>query len=237
MKKSIFSASKLSNLNVVAKGTKTTNDARPEVVTGRAINKFTMNASAAALLDVDNGDNVVMFYIPDAESLDEKFFIAKGTAKDAKLASSNKTIGVPKVLNFSYSSLWSLMIQEDLDAQPLGERALVEKGIMKYVPTQMGRDKGDGKKEMCYANLVPYQLAYEVELVTDENGVAIPVTVGDTTYERVFVLKNVIKRYPDENKKEAIKNKDVENEVEDNNVETEDIDIPVNSKSDIENLL
>ena len=85
MKKSIFSASKLSNLNVVAKGTKTTNDARPEVVTGRAINKFTMNASAAALLDVDNGDNVVMFYIPDAESLDEKFFIAKGTAKDAKL--------------------------------------------------------------------------------------------------------------------------------------------------------
>ena len=33
MKKSIFSASKLSNLNVVEKGTKTTNDARPEVVT------------------------------------------------------------------------------------------------------------------------------------------------------------------------------------------------------------
>ena len=49
MKKSIFSASKLSNLNVVEKGTKTTNDSRPEVVTGRAINKFTMNASAAAL--------------------------------------------------------------------------------------------------------------------------------------------------------------------------------------------
>lgn len=196
MKKSIFSASKLSNLNVVAKGTKTTNDARPEVVTGRAINKFTMNASAAALLDVDNGDNVVMFYIPDAESLDEKFFIAKGTDKDAKLASSNKTIGVPKVLSFSYSSLWSLMVQEDLEAQPLGERALVEKGIMEYVPTQMGRDKGDGKKEMCYANLVPYQLAYEVELVADENEVAIPVTVGDTTYEGysfLRMLSNVIR--------------------------------------------
>lgn len=192
MKKSIFSASKLSNLNVVEKGTKTTNDARPEVVTGRAINKFTINASAAALLDVDNGDNVVMFYIPDAESLDEKFFIAKGTAKDAKLASSNKTIGVPKVLNFSYSSLWSLMVQEDLDAQPLGERALVEKGIMEYVPTQMGRDKGDGKKEMCYANLVPYQLAYEVELVTDENEVAIPVTVGDTTYEGYSFLRMLL---------------------------------------------
>ena len=77
MKKSIFSASKLSNLNVVAKGTKTTNDARPEVVTGRAINKFTMNASAAALLDVDNGDNVVMFYIPDAESLDESSLLLR----------------------------------------------------------------------------------------------------------------------------------------------------------------
>ena len=166
-----------------------------------------------------------MFYIPDAESLDEKFFIAKGTAKDAKLASSNKTIGVPKVLSFSYSSLWSLMVQEDLEAQPLGERALVEKGIMEYVPTQMGRDKGDGKKEMCYANLVPYQLAYEVELVADENEVAIPVTVGDTTYERVFVLKNVIKRYPDEKKKEAIKDEVVENEA-----------IP-EWKNDVENLL
>ena len=89
----------------------------------------------------------------------------------------------------------------------------------------MGRDKGDGKKEMCYANLVPYQLAYEVELVADENEVAIPVTVGDTTYERVFVLKNVIKRYPDEKKKEAIKDEVVENEA-----------IP-EWKNDVENLL
>ena len=46
-----------------------------------------------------------------------------------------------------------------------------------------------------------------------------------------------MKGYPDEKKKEAIKNKPVENEVEDNNVETEDIDIPVNGKNDIENLL
>lgn len=195
MNKSIFSASKLSKLSAVAKGTKTTNDSRPELVTGRALNKFTLNSSAAELLNVEDGSYVTLFTLPDAEDFNSKFFIAKGTkdTKSAKLTSAGHKKGFMP-LAFSYSSVWSLMIQLDINAKPLGERSLVEAGLMQYVPTQLGRKKEDGTQAMSYANLLPYTIGFGLELVTDEEGNNIPLEVDGITYEKVYVLTDYIKR-------------------------------------------
>lgn len=50
MKKSVFSAAKLAGLTAVNRGTKSSNDIRPAITTARGMNKFTMNASASALI-------------------------------------------------------------------------------------------------------------------------------------------------------------------------------------------
>lgn len=197
MKKSIFSAKKLGNLNVVAKGTKTTNDARPEVITARMINKFSLNGSASELLGVQDGDSVIMFKLDGAEDINEKFFIAKA-ADGNKLSSAGHAKGTGRPLTFSYSSIWSLLVQMDVNAKPLGEQALVEAGILKNVPTQLGRAKEDGTKEMCYANLAPFTIGYALSLVTDKNEQAIPVEIDGVTYEKIFVLSDPIVRKANE---------------------------------------
>lgn len=184
MKKSVFTSAKLSKLNAVARGTKSSNDVRPAITTGRAINKFTMNASASALMGCGHGDRVVMFALPGAESIDEKFFIAVSTGDEGcKLASAGGTKGVGRPQSFNYSGIWSQMLQQDVDAAPCGEAALVEKGLMAEVATQLGRDG-----QQCYATLANKKVEYGVELVTDENDDALPVEVDGIIYEKVFVL-------------------------------------------------
>ena len=54
---------------------------------------------------------------------------------------------------------------------------------MDEVETQKGRD---GKR--CSAVLATKRVEYGVEEVMDENGEFIPVEVGDTIYEKVYVL-------------------------------------------------
>lgn len=75
------------------------------------------------------------------------------------------------------------MLMQDKDAAPVGERVLADKGLMEEVETQKGRD---GK--MCTAVLATKRVEYGVEEVKDENGEFIPVEVGDTIYEKVYVL-------------------------------------------------
>ncbi len=202
MKKSVFSASKLANFAVVTKGTKTTNDARPEVITQRAINKFVLNGSASTLLNVQDGDSVVIITNPRAESMDEKFLIAKA-AGGAKLATTGHKKGLGLPMTFSYSSVWSLIVQGKVDAKPLGEQALVEMGLMKEYPTQLGRKDANGNQEMCYANLTPYVVAYTLALVTDEDDQPLAFTDPNTgiTYEEVFVLCEAITREKDDDNK------------------------------------
>lgn len=184
MKKSVFTSAKLSKLNAVARGTKSSNDTRPAITTGRAANKFTMNASASNLLGCQHGDRIVMFSLPGAESIDEKFFIALAVGDEGcKLASAGATKGVGRPQSFNYASIWSQMIQMDVDAAPCGVAALVEKGLMEEVPTQLGREG-----QQCYATLANKQVEYGLSLVEDEDGNAIPVEVEDVIYEKVYVL-------------------------------------------------
>ena len=107
MKKSVFSSAKLSKLNAVARGTKSSNDVRPAITTARGINKFTMNASASALMNCQHGDRVVMFALPDAENINEKFFIAVSVGEEGcKIASAGNTKGVGRPQSFNYSGIW-----------------------------------------------------------------------------------------------------------------------------------
>lgn len=94
MKKSVFSAAKLAGLTAVNRGTKSSNDIRPAITTARGMNKFTMNASASALIGCGHGDRVVMFAMPNADSINERFFIALSAGSEGcKLASAGNTKG------------------------------------------------------------------------------------------------------------------------------------------------
>lgn len=184
MKKSVFSAAKLSGLTPVNRGTKASNDIRPAITTARGMNKFTMNASASALIGCGHGDRVVMFAMPNADSINERFFIALSAGSEGcKLASAGNTKGTGRPQSFNYAGVWSQMLMQDKDAAPVGERILVDKGLMEEVETQKGRD---GK--MCTAVLATKRVEYGVEEVKSENGEFIPVEVGDTIYEKVYVL-------------------------------------------------
>lgn len=208
MKKSVFSSAKLSKLNAIARGVKSSNDTRPAITTGRAINKFTMNASASQLMGCGHGDRVVMFALPDAESINEKFFIAVSVGSEGcKLASAGGTKGVGRPQAFNYASIWSQMIQQDVKAVPCGEAVLVEKGLMAEVPTQLGRDG-----QQCYATLANKRVEYGLELVVDETNEPLPIEVDDLVYERVYVLVDP---------KEIAVEDDVDAETE-KNAETED---------------
>lgn len=184
MKKSVFSAAKLSGLIAVSRGTKSSNDIRPAITTARGMNKFTMNASASALIGCGHGDRVVMFAMPNADSINERFFIALSASNEGcKLASAGNTKGTGRPQSFNYAGVWSQMLMQDKDAAPVGERVLTDKGLMEEVETQKGRD---GK--MCKAVLATKRVEYGVEEVKDKNGEFIPVEIDDVIYEKVYVL-------------------------------------------------
>lgn len=186
MKKSVFSAAKLASLTAVNRGTKSSNDIRPAITTARGMNKFTMNASASALIGCGHGDRVVMFTMPNADSINERFFIALSEdGEGCKLASAGNTKGTGRPQSFNYAGIWSQMLMQDKDAAPVGERVLVDKGLMEEVKTQKGRDG-----VMCTAVLATKRVEYGVEEVKDEDGEFIPVEIGDNIYEKVYVLVN-----------------------------------------------
>ena len=114
MKKSVFSAAKLAGLTAVNRGTKSSNDIRPAITTARGMNKFTMNASASALIGCGHGDRVVMFAMPNADSINERFFIALSAGSEGcKLASAGNTKGTGRPQSFNYAGVWSQMLMQD----------------------------------------------------------------------------------------------------------------------------
>lgn len=184
MKKSVFNPSKLSKLSAVARGQKSSNDIRPAITTARAINKFTMNASASALLKVGAGDRIIMFSLPEADNINERFFIAKSAGNaGCKLASAGNTKGTGRPQSFNYAAIWSQMLMQDPVAAPCGMDVLVDKGLMHEVETQENKE---GK--MCKATLAVKKVEYGLSLVTDEAGDAIPVEIDDVLYEEVYAL-------------------------------------------------
>lgn len=184
MKKSVFNPSKLSKLSAVARGQKSSNDIRPAITTARAINKFTMNASASALLAVGAGDRIVMFSLPEADNINERFFIAKSAGEiGCKLASAGNTKGTGRPQSFNYAAIWSQMLMQDPKAAPCGVDVLVDKGLMHEVETQENKEG-----VMCKAILAVKKVEYGLSLVTDEDGEALPLMIDDVLYENVYAL-------------------------------------------------
>lgn len=188
MKKSVFNLGKLSKLQTATKGVKASNDTRPEILTGRAINKFTMNGSASTLVGVEDGDNLVIFSMPDAESVNEKYFVAKATeGTGVKLGSAGHIKGSGKPQNFNYAGIWSEIMQnetEGTDAVALGEAGMIAKGIMVQEATQKQKDTG----KQLYSYLSTYRIGYGLEKVTDDEGNAVPVEIDGVEYEEIFAL-------------------------------------------------
>lgn len=185
MNNSKFTAAKLTGLTAVDRGTKTSSDVRPAITTARGMNKFVMNASASQLMGCGHGDRVVMFALPNAENINEKFFIAVSPKEDlgCKLASAGNKTGVGRPQNFNYASIWSQMLSKDVNAAPMGERALIGKGLMDRFATQKGRDG-----ELCYAMLATKRVEYGLELVKDDKGEIIPVEIDGIIYDKIFAL-------------------------------------------------
>lgn len=138
--------SALQFLKPVATGTKASNDTVPTVTLLGIPNKFQLNRLATKALDLNIGDRIRIFDNKGAESLDERFFIAKTNADDpasAKISRANSgnkaSSGVD--MTFNYAGVWSTLVQGDVEAVELGYDALAEKGCVIKGTTTGGREK------------------------------------------------------------------------------------------------
>lgn len=116
------------NLTAEKPGTKASTSSTPELYTAPTLNKLVLNSLATEKMGVDKGDTVTIFVNNDATDVDQMFFITKGVeGMDAKL-NSNAAEG--RTLSFSYSGVWSKMLQASPDAQNINAEALERMGLM-----------------------------------------------------------------------------------------------------------
>jgi hypothetical protein len=138
--------SALQFLKPVATGTKASNDTVPTVTLLGIPNKFQLNRLATKALDLNIGDRIRIFDNKNAESLDERYFIAKTSVEDpasAKIGRANSgnkaSSGVD--MTFNYAGVWSSLVQGEVDAVELGYDALAEKDCVIKGTTTGGREK------------------------------------------------------------------------------------------------
>ena len=168
----------LSQLAPVATGTKASNDTVPTITVLNIPNKFQLNRLATDLMGLKVEDRVRIFQFSADADLNERYFIAKTSADDlsaAKTAASNSATKAKSGIDmaFSYSGVWSVLIQNEVGATELGYEAMVEKGCV-----VKGETSG---------NNVRYRSANAVKLEVQEVG---PAVIEGVEYERVFVLTN-----------------------------------------------
>lgn len=189
MKKSIFN---LGNLSIAAKGVKSSNDVRPEILTGRAFNKFTMNGLASSLMQLQDGDSMVIISDDSSDDLNNKYYLAK-TSDDlgVKLASVGHAKGFGKALSFNYAGKWSEMIQnatDRTDAKAVGKASMINADYLVKEATQLNK-----KGEQSYDELSTYRIGYQVEELMEDGEPVKDVTIDGVTFEKLFVLTNPIK--------------------------------------------
>lgn len=128
------------NFSIARPGTKVSTSSRPELVLVPTLNKFSLNSLASKLMDVESGDYVTILVNESASNLNEMYFITTGINEDSqsKLASVGNKKGTGRLLNFSYSGVWSKMIQNKVDAMELSPSALVDMGLVQARDTKTG---------------------------------------------------------------------------------------------------
>lgn len=170
-------AKSLSNLRSVPTGTKASNDTVPTVTVLGIPNKFHINRLATVMMGLTIKDRVRIFDNKEAESLDERYFIAKtsqddpASAKLGKANSGNKSeTGID--MSFNYSGVWSILVQGKHDAVEMGYDALVASGVVVKGATSSGREKYRAasaiKLEVVYAGTATIdEIEYEVYALTN----------------------------------------------------------------------
>lgn len=140
------------NLSVARPGTKVSTSSRPELILVPTINKFSLNSLASKLMDVEAGDHVTILTNDDASNLNEMYFITTGIGDEgqSKLASIGNKPGTGRLLNFSYSGVWSKMIQNKVDAIELSAQALVDKGLVQERETESGNTSYTGLRKVYF---------------------------------------------------------------------------------------
>jgi hypothetical protein len=99
-------------LRSIERGKKAVTAVRAELILNPTYNKFTLNSIASELLKVQNGDYVAILVNDDSTSIDDKFFIVKTSdTSKALLASVKKHEGIGRNVTFSYSGVYSQILQ------------------------------------------------------------------------------------------------------------------------------
>jgi hypothetical protein len=152
---------------LVASGTKSVNEAYPELVLTSSYNGFRINRKAAKMLGVDEGDRVLMFdaKYTGAESEEDRYYIGKEV-----VAPGNKPQGakIGKSSNsFNYSGIYGTMLANDFEISSITTDELIAKGLMEKRTTT--NDKGETFNSYISlftgsAELVPFQEGEPVEI-------------------------------------------------------------------------
>ena len=117
-------------LSIATKGQKATNATRPELSLTPTYNQFRLNPLATKALDLEDGDYITIVEDND-KSWKGRFYIAVGTVENgAKLAAINKKKGVGRTLTFTFSGVYSRMLQGDGNAQNLAPDILSNEGFL-----------------------------------------------------------------------------------------------------------
>lgn len=175
----------------VTAGKKVQVENEPRISTDVAFNKLTINAKAASMMGLVDGDFI---YIMDLgkDSLEDgtrflacKGFQANGKMQGSKLTSVSKVEGADVRLSFSYSPIWGAMINNDINVSEISGFDLIKKGLVQEYTTESGSKSKRGLKRV-YFNIEP---------VTDEDGEQTEEVVfedndGETYTRPVFFLTN-----------------------------------------------
>lgn len=125
------------NLNfkkgVVKRGTKVSNEANPQITVLSTYNNFKLNKKARALLDVGEGERVLMLDMMGngAQAQDERFYLCKadfdvaGVAQGAKLGKGG---------TYSYSVIYGAIMADDVEITEITPAGLIERELLVETP-------------------------------------------------------------------------------------------------------
>ena len=126
------------NFNIATPGAKTSNATRPELVATPTYNNFRLNGLATDVMELEHADHVMI--VEDTnQDWEGRFYIAASTPEyGAKVAAVNKKPGTGKTLTFTYSGVYSKIIQEDGSKPALSPDAMADKGLLDKRITKKG---------------------------------------------------------------------------------------------------
>ena len=126
------------SISVARPGTKASTSSRPELVVTPTFNKLDLNPLASQKLGLEAGDYVTLLVNGNATTVDEMYLITKGIGDEgqSKLASVGNKSGTGRKLTFSYSGVYSKMLQGKVDAIEMSAEGLSELGLMEKRVTQ-----------------------------------------------------------------------------------------------------